>query len=503
MSAPVAKKDFGKGNKTKPEATAQSGHAPAGGYDPSIFKTKPQDEDICSVCLKVVRDAVESDHCSHMFCKDCIEAWLERNKNCPLCKEKMELSSLMKCGQIRMRLLRQPVKCIAKGCEKEMDLREYDGHVRDKCAKRTIQCAVCDASVQEDQLANHMDKSMAQHVQAVADRVKPERMCLQRIDVIEKMAKSEAKDEEIRAIQLKHASQSLPLLESEVHTWSESKEKDQALQKIARIEGEMKEKGGFEGKFSKYTTTHQFTNGAKQWNTTLYDSRDFVLSANKTVFTAARGGHFRITVKVNGGSSGNGDHIVIQLNGAPGPKAYAGINTGYYCSFHLSDIVQLLAGQTFSILQQINGNNQATANDNTLITEFIAPYEYQSKIARYTTSSQLTNGDKTWNTELSKSDYITRGGNTSTFTVVRRCHFRVTVKVNGSSSAQNDHIVLNIDGTSVAKAYAGINTGYSCSFHLSDIIALNAGQTFTIYQQINSNNFNSTNDNTLIIEPLD
>ncbi|XP_018334222.1 postreplication repair E3 ubiquitin-protein ligase RAD18-like [Agrilus planipennis] len=45
---------------------------------------KIKEELICSICEDEFRDAVIF-HCSHTYCKSCIEEWLVRHNTCPIC----------------------------------------------------------------------------------------------------------------------------------------------------------------------------------------------------------------------------------------------------------------------------------------------------------------------------------------------------------------------------------------------------------------------------------
>ena len=51
-------------------------------------------EDICSICLEkfIIEDVENNDEiiglkCNHMFHKKCVEPWILKNRNCPLCKQ--------------------------------------------------------------------------------------------------------------------------------------------------------------------------------------------------------------------------------------------------------------------------------------------------------------------------------------------------------------------------------------------------------------------------------
>jgi len=43
--------------------------------------------DKCPICLDVFKNPY-SIGCSHLFCKKCIDKWLDENYNCPVCREK-------------------------------------------------------------------------------------------------------------------------------------------------------------------------------------------------------------------------------------------------------------------------------------------------------------------------------------------------------------------------------------------------------------------------------
>lgn len=51
--------------------------------------------DICSICLDNLYDEEEHKEiikikCNHMFHKECLEPWLRKQRNCPLCKNKIK-----------------------------------------------------------------------------------------------------------------------------------------------------------------------------------------------------------------------------------------------------------------------------------------------------------------------------------------------------------------------------------------------------------------------------
>ena len=68
----------------------------AGSYDPACiggFKISKEFTRfiLCQICFKVSRDAKECDYCNQLFCKRCIENWLQLNKNCPCCHKDIRI----------------------------------------------------------------------------------------------------------------------------------------------------------------------------------------------------------------------------------------------------------------------------------------------------------------------------------------------------------------------------------------------------------------------------
>ena len=46
-------------------------------------------DNTCSVCLEEFKedDIIKKLNCNHIFHKDCLEPWLNNNRNCPLCRQ--------------------------------------------------------------------------------------------------------------------------------------------------------------------------------------------------------------------------------------------------------------------------------------------------------------------------------------------------------------------------------------------------------------------------------
>jgi len=42
----------------------------------------------CACCLNIIADKLTILDCKHIYCTDCITPWLQKQDNCPLCKNK-------------------------------------------------------------------------------------------------------------------------------------------------------------------------------------------------------------------------------------------------------------------------------------------------------------------------------------------------------------------------------------------------------------------------------
>lgn len=201
----------------------------AGGY-PTEWFIKEIDEDlVCPICGKVARDAVETD-CAHVFCQDCISTWIDTKKTCPMDQEKLTASQLHPCRALRVKILNLRVRCPNDGCKQEMDLRSLETHTKEQCNRRQTKCAVCSACVTQDQLADHMKNSLAEHVQAVAERAAQERCTVERhglqtLWLLERHLERET-------MPVSRVSARLSELAEDVAVWDDSKQKEEAMSRI-------------------------------------------------------------------------------------------------------------------------------------------------------------------------------------------------------------------------------------------------------------------------------
>ena len=57
-----------------------------GGYDLK-FVSSPPDDLLCLICMFPAREALQNTCCGKIFCKNCINKYKERKKECPNCRD--------------------------------------------------------------------------------------------------------------------------------------------------------------------------------------------------------------------------------------------------------------------------------------------------------------------------------------------------------------------------------------------------------------------------------
>jgi hypothetical protein len=61
-----------------------------------INKKNIQQNDLdCPICLNIVKNNIFYTNCSHHFCIKCLIEWLSKNKNCPLCRQTINIQKLL------------------------------------------------------------------------------------------------------------------------------------------------------------------------------------------------------------------------------------------------------------------------------------------------------------------------------------------------------------------------------------------------------------------------
>ena len=99
---------------------------------------------ICNICFNVLNNPVSCSYKKncHYFCKECINAFLKENNNCPICKENFEykINNLL-----NNKLVKINFNCAFKnkGCDCIISYPEYLNHINNcKYNDSTYECNV-------------------------------------------------------------------------------------------------------------------------------------------------------------------------------------------------------------------------------------------------------------------------------------------------------------------------------------------------------------------------
>ncbi|CAD8207635.1 unnamed protein product [Paramecium pentaurelia] len=120
---------------------------------------------ICVICLQLVVNPKECSQCHTLFCSECIQESLIKNKICPKrCKEDFKVENI---NRIVKNLISQiKIKCLNKGCDQQMQIQNLDSHLK-QCEYVLTKCQYTDCNLQDSlknikvhqQLCNHRTKT--------------------------------------------------------------------------------------------------------------------------------------------------------------------------------------------------------------------------------------------------------------------------------------------------------------------------------------------------------
>lgn len=130
----------------------------------------PVSEDLqCQICLGPAIEAVVTEECGHLFCRECIVMAMERKKECPVDRLPLTFSELRKDVRTQRKIMSLTTSCINKrsGCMWQGEFSDLDKHV-EKCEFAMVKCPFaqhgCDASLTRKTMAEHIASSTPQHV---------------------------------------------------------------------------------------------------------------------------------------------------------------------------------------------------------------------------------------------------------------------------------------------------------------------------------------------------
>ncbi|CAD8094446.1 unnamed protein product [Paramecium primaurelia] len=83
---------------------------------------------LCLICQELVIDPKECSQCQNLFCSDCITSWLQQKKKCPYnCSDEIQLKNPHRI--VKNSISQIEVKCLNKGCDKQMQIQSLDSHL--------------------------------------------------------------------------------------------------------------------------------------------------------------------------------------------------------------------------------------------------------------------------------------------------------------------------------------------------------------------------------------
>ncbi|KAG4073914.1 hypothetical protein HA402_014119 [Bradysia odoriphaga] len=115
------------------------------GYEVTRFIGEIDDEFLCTICTMVLEEAIQSP-CEHVFCKECIMAWLAADRSCPVDRGALQVVDLKPAPRFfRNLLVKFMIKCDfeQKGCDNVVQLEHLQTHVIN-CALNPYSEVICD-----------------------------------------------------------------------------------------------------------------------------------------------------------------------------------------------------------------------------------------------------------------------------------------------------------------------------------------------------------------------
>lgn len=110
----------------------------------------------CIICFNIVWDPISCENCHTIFCRDCMNQWLEFSYGtCPnRCEyREMELNKFSKKLLSKIKLL-----CINrdKGCKAEVNYESYETHVNSLCQFAKVNCVGCQNAFYRKDIRDHL-----------------------------------------------------------------------------------------------------------------------------------------------------------------------------------------------------------------------------------------------------------------------------------------------------------------------------------------------------------
>lgn len=103
------------------------------GFDTDLIISSIDDELKCPICYRLLEDPVQGVNCDHVFCRLCINSWLNSSNKCPIDREQLFKHHLTSAPKILVNLInRLEAKCSnsAHGCNVTLPLGLLCEHLK-------------------------------------------------------------------------------------------------------------------------------------------------------------------------------------------------------------------------------------------------------------------------------------------------------------------------------------------------------------------------------------
>ena len=137
----------------------------ATGYEDRRFQTIVDENLHCVICREVLRDPVQCRRNEHHFCRNCILEHLKHSQNCPTCKDRLSVKTLVRPQRFLANTLSKlKISCenSERGCRAVVELGSLNTHVA-SCEFNPIPCS----NDQCDEIISRRDKEI--HESKVCD----------------------------------------------------------------------------------------------------------------------------------------------------------------------------------------------------------------------------------------------------------------------------------------------------------------------------------------------
>ena len=119
-----------------------------------------EDQNVCRLCNKVMRDAVQTE-CGHHFCQSCITNYIQTNTdyNCPVCGTRYERGSVKVFNDeyMRNRIKSQLVCCRLPNCPHTAPISDIEYHIKNCEYGQEAFCQYCNQPILPAQRSAHVE----------------------------------------------------------------------------------------------------------------------------------------------------------------------------------------------------------------------------------------------------------------------------------------------------------------------------------------------------------